>query len=281
MPELISDLLEIADRYDALLFDAYGVLVDDTRMIAGAGKIWSALEAKGIACTILTNGSARTLSETVASYAQKGLKVRPEQVINSASLLAAYFAANQLKGERVAVLGTRSSAAYVREAGGIVVDALREDFAALVVANQTEYPLLETLEAVLTTSLKRLDAGRSLHLVLTNPDLIYPKDGQGFGITAGSIALLLEQAIAARAGKGAPKFVGLGKPFAPIFEEAARRIGSRRLLMIGDQLETDIRGAKNFGIDSLLVGTGLTPEPLLFSPQIDPEPTYILRRWEA
>ena len=30
------------------------------------------------------------------------------------------------------------------------------------------------------------------------------------------------------------------------------------MIMIGDQLETDIKGAFNFGIDSVLIGTGIT-----------------------
>ena len=30
------------------------------------------------------------------------------------------------------------------------------------------------------------------------------------------------------------------------------------MVMIGDQLETDIRGAMDFGIDAALVGTGVT-----------------------
>ena len=30
------------------------------------------------------------------------------------------------------------------------------------------------------------------------------------------------------------------------------------MVMIGDQLETDIRGAIDFGLDAVLVGTGIT-----------------------
>jgi len=42
-----------------------------------------------------------------------------------------------------------------------------------------------------------------------------------------------------------------------MFEEAARRSRSRDLLMVGDQLATDILGARRFGIPSVLITTGL------------------------
>lgn len=280
MPQIIHHLFEVAERYDALLFDAYGVLVDDTQLIPGAQAIWEELLKRGIPTWIVTNGSARTVEETLESYARKGLLVRPEQLINSASLLLDYFAEAGLQGKATAVLGTPSSASYVSAAGGKLVDPLRDDFEVLVVANQSDYPLLETIEAVLSQLLFRLDRRQAVHLVLTNPDLIYPKDHRRFGITAGSIALLLEKALQARLGQAAPRFERLGKPHARIFAEAVRRAGSRRLLMIGDQLETDIRGARDFGLDSLLVGTGLIPPDELFTAHLDPEPTYVLRSWE-
>ena len=43
-----------------------------------------------------------------------------------------------------------------------------------------------------------------------------------------------------------------------MFEEARRRAGTDSLVMIGDQLETDIAGACNAGIDSALVATGVS-----------------------
>lgn len=39
---------------------------------------------------------------------------------------------------------------------------------------------------------------------------------------------------------------------------AARRAGQGDMVMLGDQLGTDIRGANAFGIDSALVLTGLS-----------------------
>ena len=62
--------------------------------------------------------------------------------------------------------------------------------------------------------------------------------------------------------------------FAGMFEEAAERAGTRKLVMVGDQLATDIRGARQFGIDSALVLSGLTRP----GTEIVPEeaPTFVL-----
>ncbi|MGX7877104.1 HAD hydrolase-like protein [Mesorhizobium sp. ORM6] len=42
-----------------------------------------------------------------------------------------------------------------------------------------------------------------------------------------------------------------------MFEECIARAGTDRLLMVGDQIDTDIKGAKAAGLDALLVTTGL------------------------
>ena len=275
----IESFWDLVPHYDGFLFDAYGVLVDDSEVIPGAIAVWKGLADRGKPAWIVTNGSSRSLAQAARSYTEKGLPVHPEQIINSAGLLGSYFAEAELRGLKTAVLGTAASVDYVREAGGIPVSALDDDFEVLVVANQTEFPLLETLDAVLSRILQRVAAQQPCHLVLANPDLIYPKDKTRFGITAGALAVLLEAALSARLGPEAPRFVRLGKPHGRIFAEAVRRSGSRRLLMIGDQLETDIRGAVDFGLDSLLMGTGLIDWPNLTREQLVPAPTYLLRAW--
>ena len=95
-------------------------------------------------------------------------------------------------------------------------------------------------------------------MILPNPDLIYPAGAGAYGFTSGAVALLLEAALARRYPERAPRFTRLGKPHAPLFDEARRRLGGDRLLMIGDQLETDIAGALAAGIDAALVVTGVT-----------------------
>ena len=69
------------------------------------------------------------------------------------------------------------------------------------------------------------------------------------------------------------RFVRLGKPHGAMVAEALRRSGTRNMIVIGDQLETDVAGARAFGLDSVLVDSGVTgasSTPLL-------PPTYRMR----
>jgi len=75
-------------------------------------------------------------------------------------------------------------------------------------------------------------------------------------------------------------FTRLGKPYEAIFAEAVRRSGTRNMVMLGDQLATDIRGARAFGLDAVLVGTGVTTAVLPTTP-VHLRPTYRLRSLEA
>ncbi|RYZ67568.1 MAG: haloacid dehalogenase [Proteobacteria bacterium] len=278
--QYLYNLDSLVDRYDGFLFDAYGVLYDGKGLIEPCVAAWQKLRDQGKPTWILTNGSSRTIDETVTMYRRLGLQLTPSDIINSASLLLGYYTERGLIGNRTAVLGTKSSAAYVEEAGGIVVNPLEtDDYSVVIMANQTDYPLLESLEAVLSAVVTRVEGGLPIQLVLTNPDLIYPHQTRRFGITAGSFALLLEAALVARLGPNAPKFEKLGKPFPRIFNDAIKRAGSKNLLMVGDQLETDIRGAQNSGLDSILVGTGMIRVDLWKPTPDDPVPTYVLPEW--
>ncbi len=279
MTRVITKVDEISGQYEGFLFDAYGVLFDDRQMISGAKEVWEQLKLQGKSLWILTNGSSKTVAEAAAAYRAKGLDVSEEQIINSASLLGDFIAEQGLQGSRTAVLGTASSASYVSAAGAMCVDPLKDDFEVLVVANQGDYPFVPTLDQVISRILERYDRGLSCTLILTNPDFIYPKDRGQYGFTAGCVALLIEAALRARLGPATPRFERLGKPFPRIYAEAVRRAGTSSLLMVGDQLETDIRGAQNFGLDSLLVGTGLVNVRTWQPSADDPRPTYILEEW--
>lgn len=280
LSQYINNLEHLVQSYDGFLFDAYGVLMDADGPIAGAVEAWHKLTLLGKPCWILSNGSSRTLHETLMVYRAMGLDLEPAQVISSGSLLPRYFEEHALRGAATAVLGTDGSRQLCTDAGGRVVDLLVEqDFLVLVLANQTDYPLLPSLDAALTIICRRLEAGLPCHLILTNPDLIYPKAQRSYGFTAGSLALMLEAGMKLRLGPLAPAFVRLGKPAPRIFAEAERRAGSRRLLMIGDQLETDILGASAYGFDTVLVETGISQNAVW--PNYPIRPTYILKQWRS
>lgn len=255
----IEDLLE---RYDALLLDAYGVLVSVAGAMPGAPELIERLNAAAKPYCVVTNDASKLPERAATRYRRFGVEVPPERIVTSGSLVGGYFRQHRLSGARCAVLGTADSVRYVEAAGGTAV-APGADFDVLVVGDENGYPLLEHVDAALTTLVRRIDAGHHVHLLLPNPDLIYPRDEAGFGIAAGSIALVFEAALERRYPDRAPfAFARLGKPATGLFEEGLRRCGTRNAVMIGDQLETDIRGANACGIDSALVTTGVSAADL-------------------
>ncbi len=252
----VADLI---DRYRGVLIDAFGVMVDGRGALPGADALLARLEQRSVPYLIVTNDASRRDATNAERFRRFGLAVPPERFLSSGDLIAPHFAARELAGARCLVLGTDDSRELVAEAGGRVcpIDAAG-DYDAVVVCDDDGFPFLDGINAAMSALFRAFDAGRAVELVLPNPDILYPAGDGAYGFTSGAIALLLEAALARRYPKAPPRFVRLGKPHRPLFDEAARRLGTGELLMIGDQLETDIAGALAAGIDAALVVTGVT-----------------------
>ena len=247
----------LIDRYEVLLLDAFGVLVHSSGTLAGAVELITELNRSAKPYYILTNDASRLPTTAATRFQHMGLAIETDRIITSGSLLKGYFVQNQLIGSRCIVLGPEDSVRYVELAGGLVV-APDDEFDVVVIGDESGFPFLDTMDSVLTGLIRKLDLDEKVHLVLPNPDLIYPKSDREFGITGGGIALILESALHQRyPGQTDLHFDRLGKPHDTIFKEALRRSGTRNMVMIGDQLATDIRGARAFGLDSVLIASGI------------------------
>ena len=120
------------------------------------------------------------------------------------------------------MLGPEDSFIYVEGAGARPVSPF-EDFDLVLIGDQVGFPFLDGVDAVLSRLIAKLDEGESVPLILPNPDLIYPK-ASGFGITSGTVALIIETALRQRFPERTEvAFVHLGKPQPGLFEEAVRR----------------------------------------------------------
>jgi HAD superfamily hydrolase (TIGR01450 family) len=247
----------LLDRYDAVLFDAYGVLVHGSGPMPGAADVLHRLNREGRTYFVVTNDASKLPATAASRFQGFGLPIEASRILTSGMLLAGHFASIGLVGQRCAVLGPPDSLRYVRDAGGEVV-APGERFDVLVIGDESGFPFFEWADAALSSLFASIDAGRPVHLVVPNPDLIYPGGG-GFGFAAGTIANMFEGALALRyPGRPDLRFVRLGKPNEPIFEDAVRRAGTSRIVMIGDQWDTDIKGARAAGLDAVWIETGVT-----------------------
>jgi 4-nitrophenyl phosphatase len=260
-PECTVD--DLLDRYDLFLIDAYGVLVNSLGPLPGAAAFLHRLDREAKSWLLVSNDASRSVATTAARYQGFGLPITGEQVLTSGALLTEYFAREGLAGSRCVVLGTDESKDYVRDAGGLVVDPGDETASVCVVCGVYDLPgapFVDTLNRIITVVLARLGTGRAMRFILPNPDVVYPSDVAAFSFTAGGVAALLEAVIRLRDTDGRHAFEPLGKPHALMFETALRRfphVDRRRVVMIGDQLGTDVLGARGVGLDAVLIETGV------------------------
>ena len=269
-----TNFRELVDRYSVILFDAYGVLAGSNSVAPEAPEAIRLLHSLNKPFFVLTNDASALPETRAASYNSMGLPIDETRIITSGSLLAGHFPENDLVGSRCVVLGPADSVRYVESAGGRVVE-YGDDFDALIIGDQAGFPFLEAADAILSALFRKIDAGKPVSLVLPNPDLIYP-EGDGFGFASGSVALIFESALELRyPDRPDLRFTRLGKPHPAIFREAFRRSGTMDMVMIGDQIETDIRGANDFGIASALISTGISGYDVSQLPQSE-RPDYLI-----
>ena len=84
-------------------------------------------------------------------------------------------------------------------------------------------------------------------MICTNPDLIVDR-GDKRELCAGSIAIVFE--------KMGGEVVYFGKPFPEVYNQSIDN-KKKRVLSIGDNLNTDIKGANLLNFDSLLISNGI------------------------
>lgn len=265
---IATTLAALIERYDGFLLDAYGVLVDQAGACAGARDALARLRAAARTLMVVTNDTSRLPATIERRFASVGLAIAAGEVVTPGLLLPEHVRERGLAGARALVLGNDDACAYARAAGLDVLDAAQAIAAerrgapaaidALVICDDGGFEFLPGMNAALSACVRTLDEGRPLALVLTNPDLVYPRGGGALGFTAGTMARMLEGALRRRH-PGAPPFEVLGKPNPALFELGRARLPrATRVVMIGDSLETDVAGARAAGIDvALLTGVSV------------------------
>ena len=84
-------------------------------------------------------------------------------------------------------------------------------------------------------------------MICTNPDLIVDR-GNKRELCAGSVAIIFE--------KMGGEVVYFGKPHPEVYDQSIDN-NNKKILSIGDNLNTDIKGANLLNYDSLLISNGI------------------------
>lgn len=268
----VVNAASLIERYDAFLLDAYGVLVDGAGPLPHAAAFVRAMGDAGKRRLLLSNDASRTPAQVQTRLRGFDIELTEDEILTSGMMLRPWVEQHGLRDAPAVVLGPGGSQRLAIDAGLRTVPAEDRSARVVVVCDEAGFDFVPTLEALLTTLVARIERGEPTALALPNPDVLYPKPGGAIGLTAGAAACVIERGLVARFGDDAPRFERLGKPHAPIFAEALRQVDGR-VLMIGDQLETDVAGARAAGIDVALTETGVGRRP---PPDAPLQPTWVL-----
>ncbi|MDP9021783.1 MAG: HAD-IIA family hydrolase, partial [Actinomycetota bacterium] len=228
--------MALLDRYDGLVVDLDGVVVRVEDPIAEAVEMLSRIEHPTV---FVTNNATRRPDHWVAVLQRAGLAVDADRVLTSA-MAAAWLVGGQ-PPPRVLVIGEEGLRAALTDAGIPLVDA--PDHADAVVVGWDRQLTWERLRDA------TLAIARGARFVATNADLVYPAEDGPWPGNGAALAYL-------RAATGVHPEIA-GKPERPLFELAAERLspGDGRILVVGDQLDTDVAAAQRMGWDAALVLT--------------------------
>ncbi|MET9964320.1 HAD-IIA family hydrolase [Streptomyces sp. NPDC006326] len=250
--------------YDTALLDLDGVVYAGGEAIAYAVESLAGARAEGMHLAYVTNNALRTPDAVAEHLNELGVPTEAAEVITSAQAVARMISEQVEPGSKVLVVGGEGLRVALRERGLVPVDSADEEGLAAVVQGYggPDMPWGRFMEASYAIN-------RGVPWYASNTDLTIP---QPRGIAPGNGAAVEVVRIAT----GAEPQVA-GKPLPPMHRETVLRTGAKRPLVVGDRLDTDIEGAFNGGVDSLLVLTGIADGAELLRAEPKHRPTYVDR----
>ncbi len=254
----------------ALIIDMDGVLWHGEQPLPGLVAFFQLLREKQLRFILATNNAGMTQDEYVVKLARMGVTVAPDEILTSSMATALYLAQNHEPATtRVFVIGAEGARQPLLEKG-FTLTGLYEintpqtpnagaDIVVCGLDKQLSWDKLATAT---------LNIRAGAQFVGTNADVTLPTER---GITQGNGAIL---AALQAATEVAP--IIIGKPEPIMYQQAITLLGvnADEVVAIGDRLNTDILGAVNAKIRSLLVLTGISTVAELDT--LDYRPTWIM-----
>jgi NagD protein len=229
------------------LIDMDGVIYRENQLIPGARDFMEALIASGAPFVFLTNNSSPSPEDLSVRLGHLGLPGLSPRHFYTSALNAADFLSETHPACTAFVIGE----------GGLLT-ALHER----KIANDSIHPSYVVVGEG-AVSMEKLAKAHSCiehgaRLLATNPDNWCPVSSDGSRPGAGATAAFLEASTGRRA-------YYLGKPNGYMFHRARHKLAElaagialEQIVVIGDTMETDIRGAIEAGLHAYLVLSGST-----------------------
>ena len=254
--KLISGIEEIINNYDLFILDQWGVMHNGKKGYDAAIECVEFLKKKNKEMVIISNSSKRKKT-TIERLPLLGFNkdyfsevmTSGEMIWQSLTNLDYKFTRN-LKKNCFHIYDTSNyeNKSFIDglDKYNFVNDLNNADFI-LGCSPEKGFKTLDYIP-ILTKALEK-----KLPFICANPDFItIEQDLSGFLICMGSVAELYEKI-------GGEVFI-LGKPEIDIYKRSTlnlKNFDKSKTIAIGDSLDHDIKGANLFGIDSLLITSGI------------------------
>lgn len=257
---LRGSVVPLDRAFDAALVDLDGVTYRGPEAIPSAPPALAAARGVGMRLVFVTNNASRGPGEVAEHLTEVGIAAAESDVFTAAQAAAEILAAKVAPGARVLVVGGSGLRSVVQAKGFEVVDSAKDRPDAVIQGWHPDVGWKQLAEAAYAVR-----AGA--YYLATNRDLTLPNER---GIAPGNGALV--QTVVTASGVEPES---AGKPGPEMFRLAAARAGAGNPLVIGDRLDTDIRGANAAGFASLLVLTGVSSARDVVLATPDERPSFI------
>jgi HAD superfamily hydrolase (TIGR01459 family) len=247
---VLAGLREIADRYEAVVLDQWGVLHGGAAPYPGVVDCLRALAARGTPMAVLSNSGKRAASNR-QRLAELGVPVELfAAIVTSGEATWRAVADDTLpfpaRGRRALLLSRGGDREIVEGLDvGLADGPADADFVLLAGTDMPGRPMADYL------ALLRDAAGRGLPLVCANPD-VTGVSPDGLIAAPGTLALRYEEM--------GGRVQRVGKPDPLIYEVCLNALGRPRpegVLAIGDSLSHDVAGGRRSGLATVLVAGGI------------------------
>ena len=251
-------LKSIVNRYDLFFIDLWGVVHNGIELYENSINVLDNLAAAKKDFILLTN--APRPNATVINFLKKmGLKKYFENVFTSGEAAHKYLISELGKKNFFHIGPPRDFDLFKNIEKNNVLNIEDADYFLCT-------GLFEDQENDLNYYKKLLSNHTLKKMICTNPDWIVDR-GEEREYCAGSVAKSFEEI------KG--EVIYFGKPHPPVYNLSTNII-NKKVLCIGDNLNTDIKGANIQNFDSLLITNGIHKKEIL-----DTELMSVLKKYET
>ncbi len=253
-----------------VIFDLDGVIYRGTAPVPGARELVAWLHEQGVLVRFATNNSMVARPGYVERLGALGIATAIDEIVTSTSATMEHLRRHAPGVRRVLAIGADGMREELRAAG------LEVTMAAELASGHDGGPLPASFDAVVVGLDPSVDYGglavamravaEGARLVATNADARYPT-ATGFLPGAGSIVAALATATGVT-----PEVIGKPEPaiFTAILE--ASGVPARETVVVGDNPESDVIGARRAGCGAILVLTGVADADMVASLEADAVP---------